>query len=61
MKIDFMAHGAYEADSHYDPSVTTGVQAYNSGMAFIDSVAQGKLWINRLRRFSPPTMPTAAA
>ena len=46
MKIDFMAHGAYEADSHYDPSVTTGVQAYNSGMAFIDSVAQGKLWIN---------------
>ena len=46
MKIDFMAHGAYESDSHYDPSVHTGVQAYNQGMAFIDSVAGGKLWIN---------------
>lgn len=46
VKIDFMAHGAYEADSHYDPSVTTGVQAYNQGMQFIDSVADGKLWIN---------------
>ena len=46
VKIDFMAHGAYEGDSHYDPSVTTGVQAYNHGMAFLDSVADGKLWIN---------------
>lgn len=46
MKIDFMAHGAYEADSHFDPGVTTGVQAYNRGMQIIDSVADGKLWIN---------------
>ena len=46
VKIDFMAHGAYESDRHYDPSVTTGVQAYNHGMEFIDSVAGGKLWIN---------------
>lgn len=46
VKIDFMAHGAYESDGHYDPAVTTGVQAYNHGMAFLDSVAGGKLWIN---------------
>ncbi len=46
VKIDFMAHGAYEADSHFDPTVTTGVQAYNQGMKFIDEVADGKLWIN---------------
>lgn len=46
MKIDFMAHGAYEGDSHWNPAVTTGTQAYNEGMAFIDSVADGKLWIN---------------
>lgn len=26
--------------------MTTGVQAYNHGMAFLDSVADGKLWIN---------------
>lgn len=46
VKIDFMAHGAYEGDSHFDPEVTTGVQAYSRGMQFIDSVADGKLWIN---------------
>lgn len=46
VKIDFMAHGAYESDSHYNPNVTTGVQAFNEGMAYIDSVADGKLWIN---------------
>ena len=46
VKIDFMAHGAYESDSHYDPAVTTGVQAYSHGMAYLDSVADGKLWIN---------------
>ncbi|MBD5224437.1 MAG: alpha-galactosidase [Bacteroidales bacterium] len=46
VKIDFMAHGAYEADRHYNPAVTTGTQAYNEGMAFIDSIADGKLWIN---------------
>lgn len=46
VKIDFMAHGAYEADHHFDPSVTTGVAAYNHGMAYIDSIADGKLWIN---------------
>lgn len=46
VKIDFMAHGAYEADSHFDPAVTTGVQAYTQGMKFIDDVADGKLWIN---------------
>lgn len=46
VKIDFMAHGAYESDRHYNPLVTTGIQAYNEGMQFIDSVADGKLWIN---------------
>jgi alpha-galactosidase len=46
VKIDFMAHGTYESDRHFNPDVTTGIQAYNEGMAFIDSVADGKLWIN---------------
>lgn len=46
VKIDFMAHGAYEADRHFNPNVTTGVQAYSEGMQYIDSVADGKLWIN---------------
>lgn len=46
VKIDFMAHGAYESDRHFDPAVTTGTQAFNQGMAFIDSVNGGKMWIN---------------
>lgn len=46
VKIDFMAHGAYESEKHFDPTVTTGVQAYSHGMQFIDSIADGKLWIN---------------
>ncbi|MDE6079260.1 MAG: alpha-galactosidase [Duncaniella sp.] len=46
VKIDFMAHGAYESDKHFDPAVTTGVQAYSEGMRYIDSIADGKLWIN---------------
>lgn len=46
VKIDFMAHGAYESDIHYDPSVMTGTRAFCKGMEFIDSVADGKLWLN---------------
>lgn len=46
VKVDFMAHGAYESDSHFNPDVHTGTQAFNEGMAFLDSVADGKLWIN---------------
>lgn len=46
VKIDFMAHGAYESDSHYDPTVMTGTQAYARGMEYIDSVVDGRMWIN---------------
>lgn len=46
VKIDFMGHGACEADRHFDPSVTTGIQAYNHGLKYIDDVVGGKLWIN---------------
>ena len=35
IKLDFLTHGALEADSHYDSTVTTGVQAYNVGMKYI--------------------------
>ena len=45
VKLDFMDHGALQADSYYDPSITTAMQAYASGMALIDSVA-GDMYIN---------------
>ncbi len=38
VKLDFLSHGALEG-AHHDPSVTTGIQAYNQGMQYL----QGKL------------------
>lgn len=31
VKLDFVTNGAIQADSYYDPDITTGVQAYNHG------------------------------
>jgi alpha-galactosidase len=45
IKIDFLGHGALEADHFYDPAVTTGMQAFNKGMAFVDSVLDGKMLV----------------
>ena len=35
LKLDFINNGALEADSFYDPEVTTGIQAYNEGMSYL--------------------------
>lgn len=35
VKLDFMCNGAIEADSWYDSNITTGMEAYNKGMAFL--------------------------
>ncbi|WAC39794.1 T9SS type A sorting domain-containing protein [Pedobacter sp. SL55] len=35
VKLDFLGHGAIEADKFYDPNVTTGMQAYRQGMEYI--------------------------
>lgn len=45
VKLDYMVHAAIQADSYYDPDVTTAMQAYASGMAYLDSVA-GDMFIN---------------
>ncbi len=45
VKMDFMTHGALEADKWYNPSVTTGIQAYNYGMQLIDKYFGG-MYIN---------------
>jgi hypothetical protein len=41
IKMDFLSHGALEGGSnsgvHYDTTVQTGEQAYNQGMAYLDS------------------------
>ena len=46
VKLDFMTHGALEADSHYDSQVRTGIQAYNQGMNFISQQAGRTMYLN---------------
>lgn len=45
IKLDFMTHGAVEGQ-HYDPDVSTGMQAYNAGMARIAAICEGKMFVN---------------
>lgn len=45
IKIDFLGHGAQEADHFYDPAVTTGMQAFKQGMTFLDSVLDNKMLV----------------
>ncbi len=45
IKVDFLGHGALEADHFYDPAVTTGMQAFSKGMAFVDSVLGGQMLV----------------
>ncbi|HEY3862008.1 MAG TPA: alpha-galactosidase [Verrucomicrobiae bacterium] len=46
VKADFLAQGALEADSHYDPRVTTGLEAYNAGMKFVDAALGPHMFLN---------------
>lgn len=39
VKIDFMNNGSQEADSWYNPEITTGMQAYNYGLDYLKEFA----------------------
>ncbi|GAA0551436.1 alpha-galactosidase [Chitinophaga japonensis] len=45
VKMDFMAHGAINADRWYNPGVKSGIQAYNYGMQLLDKYF-GDMYIN---------------
>ena len=45
IKLDFTTHGALEGD-HYLDEITTGIQAYNYGMAKINEICKGKMFVN---------------
>jgi len=45
VKLDFLSHGSLEG-IHYDPSVTTGMQAYNQGMQYLLNKLNGKMFIS---------------
>jgi len=38
VKLDFINNGTLEADSFYNPEVTTGIQAYNEGMQYLSDL-----------------------
>ena len=45
VKVDFMAHGAINADKWYNPQVKSGIAAYNYGMQLLDKYF-GDMYIN---------------
>lgn len=45
VKVDFMAHGAINADKWHDPKVKSGIAAYNYGMQLLDKYF-GDMYIN---------------
>lgn len=46
IKLDFMTHGSLESDSHYDPEVSTGIQAYNRGLQYLFDILKDRMFIN---------------
>jgi alpha-galactosidase len=46
LKVDFLVHGSLEADHYYDPAVTTGMQAFNSGMKFLRQTIGETMYLN---------------
>ncbi|HEX6430269.1 MAG TPA: hypothetical protein VF008_21405 [Niastella sp.] len=56
IKIDFLGHGALECDRFYDPTITTGMQAYQMGMTWVDSVLDNKMLVYAA---ISPTMATS--
>ena len=45
VKLDFVTNGAIQADSYYDESITTGVQAYNKGFQDVLDAAGDDMFI----------------
>jgi len=46
LKADFMVHGSLEGDHFHDPQVTTGLQAYNAGMKFLEQTMGRNMYLN---------------
>ncbi|MGH7978552.1 MAG: hypothetical protein ACREE6_04210 [Limisphaerales bacterium] len=45
IKLDFLSHGSREG-VHYDPSITTGIEAYNEGMRYLLGQINGRMFIS---------------
>jgi len=45
LKLDFLSHGALEGQ-HYDPTIQTGIEAYNEGMQQIVNEAGNRMFLS---------------
>jgi alpha-galactosidase len=45
LKLDFINNGTLEADSFYNPQVTTGIQAYNEGMKYLSDLCGDDMFL----------------
>jgi len=45
IKIDFLGHAALEADSYYDNTVHTGMEAFKKGMEFLTDQLDGRMLV----------------
>ncbi len=45
VKLDFLSHGALEG-THFDKSVTTGIEAYNQGMQYVLDRINGRMFVS---------------
>ena len=45
VKLDFLSHGALEG-VHYNPAITTGIQAYNYGMQYVLNAIAGRMFMS---------------
>jgi alpha-galactosidase len=45
IKIDFLGHATLEADHYYDDRIKTGMEAFRSGMEFLDSLLDNKMLV----------------
>ena len=45
IKLDFINNGSLEADSFYNPNVTTGTQAYNEGMKYLSELCGNDMFM----------------
>lgn len=45
LKLDFLSHGALEG-AHYDPSIQTGIEAYNLGMSQIARENKNRMFLS---------------
>lgn len=45
IKLDFLVHASFEGD-FYDESITTGIQAYNSAMEYVNELLGDEMFVN---------------